>query len=42
MSNQAYNEIYGARADAVATGSSEPSHGTMLDQMRGPAGVAER
>ncbi|MEO8421033.1 MAG: hypothetical protein ABI457_07550 [Hyphomicrobium sp.] len=34
MSNQAYNEIYGARADAVATGSSEPSQGRILDQMR--------
>jgi localization factor PodJL len=30
MSNQAYNEIYGARAMA----SNEPSQGTMLDQMR--------
>ena len=34
MSNQAYNEIYGARADAAAMGSSEPSQAAMLDQMR--------
>jgi localization factor PodJL len=34
MSNQAYNEIYGARADAVAVGSSE-QQAAMLDQMRG-------
>ncbi len=35
MSNQAYNEIYGARADAGTTASNEPSQANMLDQMRG-------
>ncbi|KAB2941366.1 MAG: hypothetical protein K8F92_20505 [Hyphomicrobium sp.] len=34
MSNQAYNEIYGARADAASMASNEPSQATMLDQMR--------
>ena len=34
MSNQAYNEIYGARADAGTTASNEPSQANMLDQMR--------
>lgn len=34
MSNQAYNEIYGARTDAAPMASSEPSQATMLDQMR--------
>ena len=35
MSNQAYNEIYGARADAGTPASNEPSQANMLDQMRG-------
>jgi len=34
MSNQAYNEIYGSRADSVRMASSEPSTASMLDQMR--------
>jgi localization factor PodJL len=34
MSNQAYNELYGARADAAAMASNEPSQANMLDQMR--------
>ena len=35
MSNQAYNELYGARAEAGTTASNEPSQANMLDQMRG-------
>ena len=35
MSNQAYNELYGARADAGTPASNEPSQANMLDQMRG-------
>ncbi len=35
MSNQAYNELYGARAEAGTTASNEPSQVNMLDQMRG-------
>ncbi len=35
MSNQAYNELYGARADAGTAASNEPSQAHMLDQMRG-------
>jgi len=34
MSNQAYNELYGARADAAAMASNEPSQANMLNQMR--------
>jgi localization factor PodJL len=34
MSNQAYNENYGARADAAGIASNEPSQTGMLDQMR--------
>jgi localization factor PodJL len=35
MSNQAYNEIYGSRAEGAAMGASEPSQESMLDLMRG-------
>ena len=34
MSNQAYNEFYGARAGAAAVASNEPSQDRMLGQMR--------
>ena len=30
MSNQAYNELYGPRADAAAMASNEPSQANML------------
>ena len=35
MSNQAYNELYGARTNAGTPASNEPAQANMLDQMRG-------